>query len=257
MNTFLFAWNPKVWNWDHLDTLIDTSKKGIPIYQEWRVFSHKKISAGDRFYLMRLGSHPKGIIGSGRVVSNAFLSVINNISLEEKYYVKLEFDTLLHQSEILPVKLLDPGFNWFIQASGIEIPHPIALNLAQLWLNYERKIIEPSINNTRYQEGSIKEFQSKKYERNLYARKECIKKYGYKCHICEFDFKEVYGEIGENYIEVHHRYPISLKNGQTYNLDPHTDLIPVCANCHRMLHRKKATLDVEELRKTIKSITKT
>jgi predicted HNH restriction endonuclease len=56
------------------------------------------------------------------------------------------------------------------------------------------------------------------------------------CSVCNFDFEKVYGEIGKTFIEAHHVEAIGLREAeQTTAL---TDLIPVCANCHRMLHRR-------------------
>lgn len=65
----------------------------------------------------------------------------------------------------------------------------------------------------------------------------CLAKKGYKCKICQFDFREVYGAIGKQYIEVHHITPVSML-GPGYVIDIDKDLIPVCANCHAMLHKK-------------------
>ena len=48
------------------------------------------------------------------------------------------------------------------------------------------------------------------YERNPEARKRCIAKHGYICSICGFNFKRVYGEIGEEFIHVHHLIPLSI-----------------------------------------------
>lgn len=87
-----------------------------------------------------------------------------------------------------------------------------------------------------------------RYERNKEARGKCIHHYGAKCQICGFDFQEKYGNIGEGFIEVHHKIPIS-EIGDVYEVDPIKDLIPTCSNCHSMLHRKKGeTLKVEELK---------
>ncbi len=47
---------------------------------------------------------------------------------------------------------------------------------------------------------------------------------------------DVYGNIGEGYIEVHHLNPISQTEG-SHKVDPTTDLVPLCANCHAMIHR--------------------
>ena len=87
-------------------------------------------------------------------------------------------------------------------------------------------------------EGKKKEIYTTKYERDPANRKACIEKYGTDCNICGFNFYEVYGELGKHFIEVHHLKPLfSLEEEIVIN--PHTDLIPVCSNCHRMLHRQK------------------
>ena len=41
--------------------------------------------------------------------------------------------------------------------------------------------------------------------------------------------------------------------GKEVEVNPETDLIVLCANCHRMVHRKKGmTLTIEELKEKIK-----
>jgi len=65
------------------------------------------------------------------------------------------------------------------------------------------------------------------------------------CEVCGFDFKAHYGDIGEGYIEGHHTKPVSemAENEQTMV----GDIAIVCANCHRMLHRKRPWLSINEL----------
>ena len=65
MKTFLFAWNPKKWDWTTLEQSIEEIKKTGKITDKWSVVSHKKIKPGDRVFLMRLGKEPKGIMASG------------------------------------------------------------------------------------------------------------------------------------------------------------------------------------------------
>jgi 5-methylcytosine-specific restriction protein A len=78
-----------------------------------------------------------------------------------------------------------------------------------------------------------------------------LKIHGITCLACGFNFQEVYGGHGEGYIEIHHIYPLAArKNSKSVN--PKTDLIPLCSNCHRMVHRKKEVLSVDELKKLIK-----
>ncbi len=75
------------------------------------------------------------------------------------------------------------------------------------------------------------------------------------CEVCEFDFAVHYGELGTSYIEAHHDRPLSdLNNGEL--LDTRVeDFSLVCANCHRMLHRKRPWSTVEQLKDLIRSET--
>ena len=66
--------------------------------------------------------------------------------------------------------------------------------------------------------------------------------------MCGFDFGAVYGEAFAGKIEVHHIKPIS-EIGEDYLVDPVRDLVPVCPNCHRMLHSKPdGVFSIEELK---------
>lgn len=96
-------------------------------------------------------------------------------------------------------------------------------------------------------EGASKTISVNNYERNAAARAKCIAHYGFKCSVCTFDFGERYGEIGERYIHVHHRIPLG-EIKKEYKLDPIKDLIPICPNCHAMIHKTQPALSVEKLR---------
>lgn len=102
-----------------------------------------------------------------------------------------------------------------------------------------------------YVEGGKKVYYSTKYERNAKCRQEAIRIHGCKCKVCGFDFKNVYGELGSGYIEIHHKKPLhSLDDEEEVN--PVTDLVPVCSNCHRMLHRRRdRIITVDELKNII------
>ena len=66
-----------------------------------------------------------------------------------------------------------------------------------------------------------------------------------RCSICSFCFPETYGTVGEGFIEAHHTQPISSLSPDT--IVDMADLVPVCSNCHAMLHRHRPWLTVEEL----------
>ena len=63
----------------------------------------------------------------------------------------------------------------------------------------------------------------------------------------------MYGDIGHNFIEVHHRIEVSSHEGNRYKIDPIKDLIPVCSNCHSMLHRVKPALKIKQLQSYLKN----
>ena len=101
-----------------------------------------------------------------------------------------------------------------------------------------------------YIEGASKSISVNTYERSSDARKKCIKHHGLNCSVCDFNFEQAYGAIGENYIHVHHIIPLS-EIKKEYKLDPIKDLIPVCPNCHAIIHRTRPALSIQQLKEHI------
>ncbi len=101
-------------------------------------------------------------------------------------------------------------------------------------------------------EGTEYTVISKRYERNPVNRELCLQMKGHSCLICGFNFLEKYGSIGKKFIEVHHVTPVSTyEPGYVLNIEK--DLIPVCPNCHRMLHTQTPPLKPEALEKALKA----
>lgn len=100
-------------------------------------------------------------------------------------------------------------------------------------------------------EGSYYYELVKRYERSRINRAACIEIKGTSCKICGFCFGDVFGNLGEGFIHVHHIVPVSEMK-ESYILNPGKDLIPVCPNCHAMFHRKKPPLLPEKLRSMLK-----
>jgi len=101
-----------------------------------------------------------------------------------------------------------------------------------------------------YFEGKEYNLIETKYERNSIARKKCIEHWGVRCMICGFSFEDAYGKIGHEYIHVHHIVPISTIK-EEYIIDPIKDLIPLCANCHAIIHSNNPPFFVDEIRDII------
>lgn len=101
---------------------------------------------------------------------------------------------------------------------------------------------------TYFKEGISKKAEVNLYKRSLEARRKCIEQKGCICSVCKFDFKKTYGNIGYNFIHIHHLKELS-EIKEEYLVDPKEDLVPVCPNCHAMLHKRKPAYTIEELKK--------
>ncbi|MCX6971642.1 MAG: HNH endonuclease [Verrucomicrobia bacterium] len=99
----------------------------------------------------------------------------------------------------------------------------------------------------KYAEGAKKTVTINAYERSPKARAACIAHHGVTCMTCGFNFEQAYGTLGEGFIHVHHIIPIG-KIAVEYEVNPVTDLVPVCPNCHAMIHRAEPPLTIQQLR---------
>ncbi len=95
-------------------------------------------------------------------------------------------------------------------------------------------------------EGACTRVSVNRYERSARNRAICIAARGTQCEACGMDFEATYGELGRSFIEVHHVVPVS-KLGPDYAFDPLIDLVPLCPNCHAMVHRMSPPLSPREL----------
>lgn len=101
--------------------------------------------------------------------------------------------------------------------------------------------------------GRSIEYLSHRYERRADLRASAIQIHGTTCAACGFSFADVYGDLGKDFIEVHHVTPLSVAGGEI-NVSADTDLVCLCANCHRMIHRKKSgIMSVDELKEIIRA----
>lgn len=96
-------------------------------------------------------------------------------------------------------------------------------------------------------EGAKKRVLVNSYERNRVARQKCLESHGYSCTVCDFNFEKTYGAVGIQCIHVHHLTEISTV-GKEYRLNPVKDLVPVCPNCHYIIHRRKPAFTIDEVK---------
>ena len=96
-------------------------------------------------------------------------------------------------------------------------------------------------------EGSRTSIYINKYERNTKARQLCIEYYGTDCFICKKNMAEIYGNIALGLVHVHHIKSLA-EIGEEYQVDPIKDLVPICPNCHAVIHMKYPPYTVQEVK---------
>jgi len=96
-------------------------------------------------------------------------------------------------------------------------------------------------------EGALRRMLRSSFVRSLRARRICIETHGAACVICGFDFGRTYGHIADGYIHVHHVRALSVRR-KRHAVDPATDLLPLCANCHAAVHLRRPEFSLDDVR---------
>jgi 5-methylcytosine-specific restriction protein A len=186
-------------------------------------------------------------------------------------YVDATWDVILNPDaeRLLQVATIQsdgiPQVHWNTQSSGILIEATVAQLMETLWSSHiddVRGSLEPSMpgpdgdsEELEFPEGKVSYRLHRQHERNplLAKRKKAAilaSTGSLACAICGFDFFKTYGPVGKQFIECHHTIPVSeLCDGVKTKL---SDVVVVCSNCHRMLHRRRPWLHIDELTALLK-----
>jgi len=140
MATHLFAFNPKLWNWPSLADDIRTLARRGHFDTEWSCGRFRAIEPGSRAFMVRLGVAPKGLIGSGVVMT---APAERDHWIESKRAagalarsVVLRLDRLFEMPLITFDELDVPPwrrFRWGVRASGTRLPSTLADALEPWW----------------------------------------------------------------------------------------------------------------------------
>lgn len=274
-NTWIFQGNPRRFQ---MDEYIKSNKTVW-----WSVNQEHfldDISLDDVVYLWRADGGKKGsggIIARGRVSGIPKTNVapsqfwMDATNTGSHYSVPIEIENhLIDKESISRVELLqDPvlqdllilrmanNTNYLVESEHAEL-------LEKRWSKRAHSMHSPYMQSVQediesedaqfddfYRDGEVKEYFGNRFERNVKNRSRAIEIHGTSCLACGFNFEEVYGEHGKDFIEVHHIQPLSTIK-QAVQINPETDLVPLCSNCHRMVHRKKEEiLTVEQVKKLL------
>jgi len=246
MNYWQFKFNSKIWkDWETVkfDEIIE--------WQPWQTIVNE-ISINDIVFIYR------GSIKINRGIY--FVTKVVDIDYDDDYPVKLKIIKNLRKNVFAPENF---GFEEVVQKINAltqggefykflknENPKKIYdLIMDDSYITFLPEEINKN-ESKKLTEGAKTKITVNKYERNLEARIKCIEKYGYSCCICGFNFEKTYGNIGKEFIHVHHLKELSTIK-EKYEVNPIEDLRPVCPNCHAMLHKKNPAYSIEEIQNFI------
>lgn len=263
MTAIILGWNPDRWNdWNYAVAVDRVAETGLHL-ENWSVGGPSSISAGTDAWLLLQGDHGRGLIGHGVVVSEQpdagpHPTVSDGTAPDAgPAFVHVAFDALLQPGEQIALDVLTealPGIPWDDDdATGLGVEPAEEAAIRALWREFGPP---PGLDPTRpdpgtYPQDALTRVVVNRYEQDPDARRACVALHGSGCAACGFSFEQKYGEIGLDFIPVHHLVPVS-QLGSGYELDPLTDLIPLCANCHAMAHLGVGTpRTVAELRRII------
>jgi 5-methylcytosine-specific restriction protein A len=140
MATYLFAWNPALWNWPEMAADIRQLSRRGHFDTEWNSGRVRNIEIGSRAFLIRVGQPPKGIFGAGHTLTDPVPTPhwrperASAGAIQQRLTLRLE---ALHP---LPLVTYDDlgvppfaRFRWGVRSSGVRIPSTLADLLENLW----------------------------------------------------------------------------------------------------------------------------
>ena len=140
MATYLFGWNPKLWNWPAMGRdRARLARQGF-IDIRWSSGRVRQIEPGSRAFFVRLGVPPKGLFSEGYTLS---LPELAPHWRDDKralgipaLYLRIRLNSLYELPVVTFDELAEPPFaryRWGIRQSGAHLPSTLADPLEALW----------------------------------------------------------------------------------------------------------------------------
>lgn len=267
MTAIILGWNPgRRNNWNYAEAADHVGVTGLHL-TPWSISRHGTAGVGTDVWLLLQADHGWGLIGHGVIVAQQAGPRPGTAPPahgsapaapgQSPISVQVAFDALMPPGERIAVDVLRealPGIPWdSCDAAELSVEPDEEATIRALWLDLGPPPgPDPTLPGPgTYPQDALTRVVVNRYEQDPDARRACIAHYGSSCAACGFSFEQSYGQPGMDFIPVHHLVPVS-QLGSGYELDPITDLIPLCANCHAMAHLGVSTpRTVAELRRLI------
>jgi 5-methylcytosine-specific restriction protein A len=263
MNAIILLWkSSEKDSWITFDYDLKRCRTEGSFITDWNVHT-KNIQVGDYAFFYHTGKN-NGIFGAGFVTDPPYKNIDWKGKDKQLYYIDIKVcelvdpnsDELLSR-ENLPKELINSNLLWSSGASTItndSLINEIIDKWSQVYntkKNFD-KIIDEIFKGREgdFREGRVKERISKIHERNYKARIQCIRHHSYTCKVCKLNFYDKYGEAGKDFIHVHHKILVSSRD-EAYSINPIEDLVPVCPNCHAIIHKRNPPYEVDEVKQML------
>ena len=165
---------------------------------------------------------------------------------KRRYTMGINFKDAIEGKETMGIRAGGPGRPWLFDVNKVH---------TETFSFKEKKSSNPEEKDNEFfskvKEGKKIKVYTTRYERKASIRKKVIEAKGCTCCVCGINFEDVYGELGNGFIHVHHNKPICEGERVSQSID---DFDVVCPNCHAMLHRQNGKVfTVTELKEMLEA----
>ena len=243
MAAVILEWNAERRNrWDCRAAVEQVARSGKFLHS-WPLEHRWNIQPGTEAWLMLRSSSDAGtgLMGHGVVMSGPYDVLPPGEDDAPEWFVTVAIDALLPPGEqIRPdtLRAAVPHISWDggTYDSIMTVPASAEATLRQLWRDMGPTADHPAqVVPGTFAPDTVSSVDLNRYERAPDARGRCLAFHGTACAACGFSFEASFGDIGRGFIDVHHIVPPALLSSG-YQLDPVADLVPLCPNCHAMVH---------------------
>lgn len=138
MTAILGTWNPALAPWHSIGDFIAATAAGRGVVDTWSVARRRHgIHPGDRFYLLKVGKPPRGIVGSGTILSEPYEAPHwDGTPGKITRLVEIAFNRVIEPDHVLPTKDLAQHLThtyWKPTSSGTTIHAADEEQLTSLW----------------------------------------------------------------------------------------------------------------------------
>lgn len=225
-NTIILFWNPEISSFT-IQQYCELMEHWWDASMNWSVWEHEKAKIGDRFFLVRCGKEPNGIVMCGEFCSEPYIDEDWSGKGREVYYMDLNIEFMgdpnghLLSSDILTKNI--PNFNWYGGHSGRLIEsEDDTERLEMLWQCYIEDVIHQERDEDDYEEEEDNDFRWKNQLDEYLS-----KKHGTACEICGYDYRKMFGEQVKKHNEYYYIGDFGCRDCDEIERNYHC----VCSNC--------------------------